>query len=106
MTTKEWTLAWRTMPPDRTGEPHGAHVLQRSVRPSQRCALRRLSTSSPGRIHDTKQIARGHNAVSSHIHPINLHATSRDDSKANLIRPGQKDRGASRIRQTGTGTLS
>ena len=42
----------------------------------------------------------------SHIHPINLRATNRDDSAANLIRPGQKGRVVSRTHQTRTGSLS
>ena len=42
----------------------------------------------------------------SHIHPINVHATNRDEPPAKSIRPGQGCRDASRSRQTGIKTLS
>ena len=42
----------------------------------------------------------------SHIHPINVHATNRDEPPAKSIRPGQGCRDVSRSRQTGTETLS
>jgi hypothetical protein len=42
----------------------------------------------------------------SHIHPINVRATTRRDARSDSIRPDQKGRAVSRNRQTGTGTPS
>jgi hypothetical protein len=76
--------------PPRAGSPVDPEIRGFWQRPQQREDLHSFRT--PTRL--------------SSIHPVHVHATSRDGSPLNLISPDQRGRAVSRNRQVGAGTPS